>query len=220
MNAFFAPIFVKILTLSLRQKVQEVEEVFSLLSQEMSLFQDWSKLTCKTGCGKCCNKADIEATILEFIPFAYHVYMLRESELWLDRLKAHEDPLCLFFNPSAAGLGSCSQYKHRGLICRLFGFSARTNKYANREFMSCSTIKTEQANGYQITLERVRGGQQVPVMNHYYMRMVGIDPHLSREFFSINEAIRRAIETVMQHYAYREEHGRLETGVSEVGEPG
>jgi uncharacterized protein len=205
--------------LSLRQKVQEVEEVFSLLSKDMSAFQDWSKLSCKTGCGKCCTKADIEATVLEFIPFAYHVYMLRQSEQWLDRLKTHGDDICLFFNPTAAGLGSCSQYKHRGLICRLFGFSARTNKYANREFVSCQTIKTEQADGYQLAFEKVRSGDAIPVMNQYYMRLVGIDPLLAREFFPINEAIRRAVETVLHHYTYQEEEGRA-ADQSETGEKG
>lgn len=204
--------------MSLRQKVQEVEEVFSLLSKEMSVFQDWSKLTCKTGCGKCCTKADIEATVLEFIPFAYHVYMLRQSEVWLDRLTAREDAVCLFFNPSAPGLGSCSQYKHRGLICRLFGFSARTNKYAHREFVSCQTIKTEQPDGYQRTVEKVGAGDTVPIMNQYYMRLVGIDPLLAREFFPVNEAIRRAVETVLHHYSYQEEEGRLRADSSVAGE--
>jgi len=184
----------------------------------MSSFQDWSKLTCKTGCGKCCTKADIEATVLEFIPFAYHIYMLRQSEAWLDRFNAHEDPVCLFFNPSTAGMGSCSQYKHRGLICRLFGFSARTNKYANREFVSCQTIKTEQTDNYQFTVEKVRAGDPVPVMNQYYMRLVGIDPLLAREFFPVNEAIRRAVETVLHHYTYQEEEGRLAADPSGAGE--
>lgn len=175
----------------------------------MSAFQGWSKLTCKIGCGKCCKKADIEATVLEFLPFAYHVYMLRQSEEWLARLKEHEQSVCLFFSPEAAAdLGSCSQYKHRGLICRLFGFSARTNKYATREFVSCQTIKTEQSESYLSTAEKVRSGEPVPVMNQYYMRLLAIDPDLARHFYPINKAIRLAIEVVMHHYAYQEDPER------------
>lgn len=191
------------LTLSLRQKVQEVEETFSLLSQEMSAFQGWSKLTCKTGCGKCCDKPDIEATVLEFLPFAYHVYMLRQSEAWLARINEHQGSLCLFFTGnSVTGSGSCEQYKHRGLICRLFGFSARTNKYARREFVSCQTIKTNQSEDYQVTAEKVRTGEPIPVMNQYYMRLMAIDPDFGRQFYPINTAIKLAIEAVMHHYAY------------------
>jgi Fe-S-cluster containining protein len=200
--------------LSLRQKVQEIEEVFSILDQEMSKFQGWSGLTCKTGCGKCCNKADIEATVLEFLPFAHHLFLANQSEEWLDRLSGrqrevltNESKLCLFFEPTRAGLGSCTQYPYRGLICRLFGFSARTNKYSQKEFFSCQTIKTEQSGAYAQASEKIAKGEFVPVMNHYYMRLHAIDRDLARDFYPINEAIRRAIETVLHYYAYRNQEG-------------
>jgi len=40
-------------------------------------------------------------------------------------------------------------------------------------------------------------------MSEYYMRMHAIDPDLSRDFYPINQAIRKAIEAVLQYYAYR-----------------
>ena len=190
--------------MSIRQKVQEVEEAFFLLSQEMGAFQGWSGLSCKAGCGKCCTKADIEATVLEFLPFAYHVFRLGEAEEWLKRLEEHPDTICLFFKPNQLGSGLCSQYQHRGLICRLFGFSGRTNKYAQREFVTCQTVKTEQSHNYQRAVERVRDGEFIPVMNHHYMRLVAIDPQLARDFYPINKAIKLAIETVLHYYAYRD----------------
>jgi uncharacterized protein len=189
--------------LLLSQKVQAIEEVFSLLDQEMSKFQGWSGLACKIGCGKCCNKPDIEATVLEFLPFALHIYHLNQSVEWLARLEQHPDDLCLFFAPTRATGGACTEYPFRGLICRLFGFSARTNKYAQREFISCQTIKTEQVEAYGQSVQRIAGGEFVPVMNHYYMRLHSIDRDLAQNFYPINEAIKRAIETVLHHYAYR-----------------
>ena len=189
--------------MSLSQKVQAVEEVFLLLDQEISKFQGWSGHACKAGCGKCCNKADIEATVLEFLPFAHFVYRQNQSSEWLTRLEAHEGPLCLFFEPTRAGSGLCSQYPHRGLICRLFGFSARTNKYAQREFVTCEIIRTEQAEAYSETVKTIQNGGSIPVMNQYYMRLHSIDPDLSRDFYPINEAIKRALETVLHYYAYR-----------------
>ena len=193
--------------MSLSQKVQEIEEVFAILDQEMSKFQGWSGLTCKTGCGKCCNKADIEATVLEFLPFAHYLFLLNESGEWLERLSARESKLCLFFEPTRAGLGSCTQYPYRGLICRLFGFSARTNKYSQKEFFSCQTIKTEQSEAYTEAIQKIVKGEFVPVMNHYYMRLLAIDRDLARDFYPINEAIKRAIETVLHYYAYRKQEG-------------
>ena len=187
----------------LSQKVQAIEEVFTLLDQEMSKFQGWSGLACKIGCGKCCNKADIEATVIEFIPFAHYLFLLNQSDAWLERLAAHESKFCLLFEPSRGGSGACTQYPFRGLICRLFGFSARTNKYAQREFVSCQTIKTEQITAFTETSRKVQQGEFVPVMNHYYMRLHAIDRDLARDFYPINEAIKRAIETVLHYYAYK-----------------
>lgn len=195
--------FVEIQTLSLSQKVQAVEEAFSLLSQEMSNFRAWSGLTCKSGCGKCCTKLDIEATVLEFLPFAHHVFLQGQAEDWLEKLKSHPGTICLLFHTNDAGAGWCSQYDHRGLICRLFGFSARLNKYTLKEFITCQTIKTEQADQYAGVVEGIRDGALIPMISHHYMRLHGIDADLARDFYPINEAIKRAIETVLHYYAYR-----------------
>jgi Fe-S-cluster containining protein len=189
--------------LSISQKVQAVEEAFLLLHQEMSDFQGWSGITCKTGCGKCCTKPDIEATVLEFLPFAHHVYLQNQWEEWLIKLKEHADSICVFFSATQVGSGLCTQYAHRGLICRLFGFSARTNKYAKREFVTCQTIKSEQSEKYNAVVEKIGSGSLVPVMNNHYMRLHAIDPNLGLDFYPINEAIKRAIETVLHYYAYR-----------------
>lgn len=175
-----------------------------LLSEETSGFQTWSGIKCKSGCGKCCTKADIEATVLEFLPFALHVFERGEAEQWLARFETHEEDVCLLFQSHKGGSGQCSQYQHRGLICRLFGFSARTTKYGERELVSCQIIKTEQSENYHLTAEKVRAGELVPVMNHYQMRLVGIDPQLARDFYPINKAIKIAIETVLHYYAYRD----------------
>ena len=41
------------------------------------------------------------------------------------------------------------------------------------------------------------------MMNQYYMQLHAIDMDLTRDFYPINEAIKRAIETVLAWYAYR-----------------
>ena len=185
------------------EKVRQVEAVFEHLDRDIAAFQDWSTLHCKWGCGKCCFKPDIEATILEFLPFALHLYQTQQAEPWLARLQESADPLCLILNPTQAGAGLCSQYKHRGLICRLFGYSARTNKYGTKELVTCQIIKTEQGEAYERAKTEIEADGKVPVMNQYYMQLHGIDFELTREFFPINVAIRKAIETVLQYYAYR-----------------
>jgi Fe-S-cluster containining protein len=189
--------------LLLQEKVQEIEGVFALLDQDMKSFQQWSNLGCKFGCGQCCFKADIEATVLEFLPFAYHLCEQNLAYDWLEKIKVNQGPTCAILQPTKPGSGMCSEYAYRGLICRLFGFSARTDKYGKRELVTCQVIKTEQSAAYQTTVDAIGVDASVPVMNQYYMRLHAIDRDLARDFYPINEAIKRAIETVLHYYAYR-----------------
>lgn len=180
-----------------------MEAVFEQLDNEIASFQGWSGLHCKFGCGKCCFKADIEATVLEFLPFAHYLHQNDLAFEWLERLKNSADVTCLILNPTSASQGLCSEYKHRGLICRLFGYSARTNKYAEKELVTCQIIKTEQAAAYQAAQQKISENAAVPVMSQYYMRLHSIDYQMAQDFYPINDAIRKAVETVLQYYAYR-----------------
>lgn len=136
-----------------------------------------------------------------------------EAEQWLQKLEEHPDSLCVLFVPGQMeGSGACSSYPYRGLICRLFGFSSRINKYGYQEFVGCKPIKSEQPAAYSAVVEGVKAGNAVPVLSHHYMRLHSIDPELSRTRYPINEAIRRAIETVLLHFTYR--------GYTDFPEPG
>jgi Fe-S-cluster containining protein len=190
--------------MTMEEKVQAVEQVFEKLDQEISQFQGWSGLHCKWGCGKCCFKPDIEATILEFLPFAYALYHADQAFAWLEKLKQSGGSICLILNPTQSGAGLCTEYKHRGLICRLFGFSARTNKHGKKELVTCEIIKTEQADQYTTAYAQVEKEKEpIPVMHQYYLQLHAIDYALTKDFYPINLAIRKAIETVLAWYAYR-----------------
>jgi len=189
--------------MSVEEKVQAVEAVFEKLDQEIAAFQSWSGLHCGWGCGKCCFKPDIEATILEFLPFAYYLHQHDKAFEWLERLKQSPSSICLILNPTQTSAGLCSEYKHRGLICRLFGYSARTTKYGKPELVTCQIIKTDQAENYSRATAKIEAGEDIPIMSQYYMQLHGIDFELTREFFPINEAIKRAIEVILHYYAYR-----------------
>ena len=190
--------------MNLPEKIQAVEEVFKKLDREIAAFQDASTLHCKLGCGKCCFKPDIEATILEFLPFAHHLFKQGKADEWLERIKSSDSSICHVLNPTQNGAGLCSEYQHRGLICRLFGYSARTNKYGKKELVTCQIIKTEQSGAFQNTELNIEAGLKVPVMNQFYMQLHGIDFELTRDFYPINIAIKHAIETVLHYYSYRE----------------
>jgi Fe-S-cluster containining protein len=185
------------------EKIRAVETLFEKLDQEISTFQGWSGISCASGCGKCCYKPDIEATILELLPFALYLYSENLTSSWIQKANHAETSLCLILSPSRIGGGLCSVYKHRPLICRLFGYSARIDKYGRRELMSCKTIKSEQSENFTKASDLVLQGELVPLMTQYYMQLRGIDFELANEYFPVNEAIKRAIEVILHYYAYR-----------------
>jgi Fe-S-cluster containining protein len=187
----------------LLEKIKAVEQVFETLDKEIATYQSWSGLGCKSGCGRCCFKPDIETTILELLPFALHLYVHDQAFDWLEKIKTSDTTLCIILNPLQGGKGMCSQYNHRGLSCRLFGFSARTDKYGKKELVTCQIIKEENPGPFAAAVQKIEEGAEVSVMNQHYMRLHAIDFDLTREFFPINEAIKRAIEVILHYHAYR-----------------
>src|SRR5258706_15828864 len=144
--------------MTLLEKVAVVEKLFHELDAEITKFQSTSTLHCRWGCGKCCFKPDIEATILEFLPYALHLHRQDRALEWLKKLEETDSSICLILNPAQGGAGLCSEYPHRGLICRLFGYSARTNKYGAKELVTCQVIKTEQSAAFLSAQEKVEAG--------------------------------------------------------------
>jgi uncharacterized protein len=190
---------------NLEEKASAVEVVLKELDTEIQKFQNWSHLHCKFGCGKCCFKPDIEATPLEFLPFAIEKCKTGEAESWLDRLENLDDKqICVILNPTRSGAGLCSEYVHRGLICRLFGYSARTTKYDEKELVTCSIIKTDQQSNYEIAQQKIKLDGEVPLMSDYYLKLHYIDPNLANDFMPINKAIKKALELALQYFAYKE----------------
>ena len=193
---------------TLPQKVNEVKKVYRRLDKEIATFQQSTGLACLSGCGECCKKPDIEATPLEFLPLALEYYDEGIAEKMLEQLESSNDSLCHIFRPFVTNFGGlCSRYPNRGLICRLFGYSARKNKEGKPELVTCKLIKADQSEFYNQAVEDIKTGKKVPVMSDYYSRMASIDPSLI-EFYPINTAAKKAIEVVLHYYAYRKRRVR------------
>lgn len=193
--------------MSINQKVDKVVKLYESLEEEMKTFQQGTGLKCAVGCGKCCFKADIDATVLEFLPLAYNLYQQGLAESWYEKLKAMPaDQFCILLQQTNHNgrSGRCSSYTNRGLICRLFGFSAVFDKYGNRRLSTCHIIKTETPESYKRAESWVQQGKEVPIMRNYHYQLNNIDPRLSQSFYPINKAIRLALEEVMAYYAYRD----------------
>ena len=194
---------------TLPEKVNAVKRVYSRLDKEIEQMQQSSGLHCLSGCGECCKKPDIECTPIEFLPLALELYDEGRAEQVWEELQSKNDSQCYVFRPNITRFGGmCDAYPNRGLICRLFGFTARTNKEGGKELVTCKFIKQEQATAYEQLNRDLKDGKKIPVMSEYYTRMTAIDPTLS-DFHPINKAMQKALEVVMHYYAYRKRRKRL-----------
>jgi hypothetical protein len=190
--------------MSIERRVQLVESLFYQLEQESAQFEQSSGISCVSGCGKCCTYPNVEASPLEFLPWAFHLFLNGEAEKTLLVLKETHSSTCLIYKPlSIIDQGRCGNYKYRGLICRLFGFAANTDKYGSLRLATCKIIKEGQTNNYNSAAEAIAKGLYVPVFTAYYMQLNQIDFHLGNIVLPVNKALKMALEEVLQYYAYR-----------------
>lgn len=199
--------------MAIELKVRQVEELFDGLEREIKTFKSATQLDCRVGCGKCCSNPDIEASPLEFMPWAFHLFLNGKAEEMLAELNNSSITTCHIYRPLALleeYNGSCSNYRYRGLICRLFGYAANRDKYGELRLATCKIIKEDQLENFNNTEEAISKGLYVPIFTDYYMQLSQIDYHLASIILPINKALKMAIEEVLQYYAYRPFPGGLE----------
>ena len=130
--------------MSIESKVRQVEHLFERLDGEISKFQSDTNLHCIAGCGKCCTTPNIDASPLEFLPWAFHLFLNGDAETVLAKLKVKQSSICHIYQPLSlldSNSGSCGDYQYRGLICRLFGYGATKDKYGALRLATCKIIK-------------------------------------------------------------------------------
>ncbi len=199
--------------MAIELKVRLVEELFDRLDTEITDFKSETKLNCLSGCGKCCSKPDIDASPLEFLPWAFHLFLNGKAEETLLELNNSSISTCHIYRPLALleeYNGSCSNYKYRGLICRLFGYAASRDKYGELRLATCKIIKEDQLENFNNTEEAISKGLYVPIFTDYYMQLAQIDYRMGVTLLPINQALKMAIEEVLHYYAYRPFPGGLE----------
>ena len=199
--------------MTIEQKVRQVEEIFHRLDKEITAFKTETSLHCLTGCGQCCSKPNIDASPLEFLPWAFHLFLNGLAEETLLELNNSSISNCHIYRPLSLleeHNGSCNNYHYRGLICRLFGNAASRDKYGKLRLATCKIIKEDQLENFNNTEEAISKGLYVPIFTDYYMQLAQIDYRMGTTLLPINEALKIAIEEVLHYYAYRPFPGGLE----------
>ena len=199
--------------MSIEEKIRQVEVLFDRLEIEIKAFQSETHLHCKAGCGKCCSTPNIDASPLEFLPWAFHLFLNGKAEETLKELSTISTKNCFLYRSLSVleyHKGSCSNYRYRGLICRLFGYGATTDKFGKLRLATCTIIKKEQQENFTKAEVAINKGTSIPIFTHYYMQLAQIDLRMGVNLLPINEALKIAIEEVLHYYAYRPFPGGLE----------
>lgn len=200
-------------TMTIEEKIKEVKKIYRQLDVDIQRYKRETGLKCLRFCGHCCEKPDITAAVLEFLPLAYHLYKENLCEEYLLKLKESEAGdkrtcILLTFPGKRKDAGRCLAYKMRPMVCRLFGFSAVLDKNCRPQLVTCREIKQKYNDIYLKTVHILETAKpvppvDVPIMKNYCMMLYGIDLSLGQKHYPLNTAIRMAIESVLSAFAYR-----------------
>lgn len=193
--------------MNLAEKSQAVLDLFGELDSEVKQFSSEAGLGCVSGCGFCCANPQVPATPQEFLPLAFDLYEKGLAESTLIALEEHsEQEKCIVYRPQSedGSKGFCGNYSKRGMICRLFGASARRDRLGKKELIICKILKVEKAKEYKEATKSINEDMEIPLATGFYTRLKDIDESLCHQH-PINRAISLALELVLRHKFYEEE---------------
>lgn len=179
--------------------LQKILDIYHEMDQETAVFQLATGIRCFPGCGFCCENTRVEATVLECLPLAKEVYCRGEEERI--SLAIHEKTelgnfTCTLYKPDTGipGNGRCSYYKVRPLVCRLFGFARRRNKFGILEFCPCRFMKERSPEIVNRAGVGISHRHDVPVYQDCFMRVASLHPGIGYRLLPLNLAFRGALE--------------------------
>lgn len=194
--------------MNLFEKSQAVEALFGELEEQSKEFHAEAGMGCISGCGFCCSNPEVPASALEFLPLAFDLHEKGLAEELASQLAAEKSKgVCVVYRAQSADLskGFCGNYSKRGLICRVFGASARKNNKTNlKELITCKLLKAERPEAFQEVTARINADLDIPLAPAYYTRLKDVDEALTA-LQPVNEAILLALELVLRYRFYEEE---------------
>lgn len=190
--------------MNLFEKSEAVRKLFQELDEESKQFHAESGMGCISGCGFCCANPEVPASPLEFLPLAFDLFDKGLAEEIANQLAMQDQSgNCIVYRSQKEDVtkGFCGNYANRGLICRLFGSSARRTKYGQKELITCKILKSEKKEAYTLTSSQINMGMEIPMATGMYTRLADVDEYLANQY-PVNQAILMALELVLRFKFY------------------
>ena len=184
---------------------REVLQIFDEIDEKVALMGRETGLHCQVGCGACCRKETVEATVLDFVPLSLRLNREpKELDHWLQLLtqrRKENSQQCIFYSNNSDNrmVGCCSIYSQRPSVCRLFGFAFQRNKYGERQFVSCKTIKSLLPDSGNQIIRFSEAGGELLYFQTYFFKISAIEPGLGFRTMLIDEAFFKALAWVAGH---------------------
>ncbi|WPU67157.1 YkgJ family cysteine cluster protein [Peredibacter starrii] len=188
--------------MNIREFVFNLQKVYEEMGQTFSGYQKSTGLGCLNGCGRCCLNPEIEASVLEMLPFALKIHDEGKTEEWFQKLEISTQEHCLLLvSTGETGQGYCSSYQERPSICRMFGVAGTRDKHQKIALSICKYIKESQPE-----LSRQMNAEQdptTPLIPLWTSKLATLDPELIQKKLPINLAIKGALEKVSLYAQYQ-----------------
>jgi len=186
---------------SFAPKLEQLITLYSELDARTASLRRTTGLDCTPGCGACCDtpSRNIECSDFELLPLAVALWRAGEAEFRLQMASSSspEGP-CLFYDKAGIlAAGRCGAYRLRPLVCRFFGFAAERDKHGAPRLTLCRPLKLQNPALASIAAGMVASGVEVPMIGHYMSELHSIEPAAAARRFPVNDALRRALETVL-----------------------
>ena len=115
----------------------------------------------------------------------------------LARARANLGGWCVFYAPSSAGQGRCTQYAWRPVVCRLFGFSGVRGKRGLELAVCWQLYEAQPATMLQAQQDVEDGRIPMPVFEDLHRRVAVVAGALGQHPQPINTALCLALEHVL-----------------------
>ena len=170
------------------------------IAQTYSRYQNDRKLFCRSGCGQCCLHPGIEASVLEMLPLALHLYDTGLAESTLDALQQHDHDQtgCFFYQATSEDRksGQCGVYPYRPAVCRMFGAAGYRGREGEVLLSVCKVIRADAPEAV-IATEQSLSSETPPMMRNHKAQITQLDYELSKENMPIKQATAVALEKVI-----------------------
>jgi Fe-S-cluster containining protein len=178
--------------MNIRDLAFDLQKVYEEMSEAFGGFQSASGLSCLSGCGGCCKNPEIEASLMEMLPWAVKTYDAGEAETWLERLQSSSQASCVFLVNER-----CTSYHERPSVCRMFGVSGYFDKHHQKTLSICKLIR--EAN--ELKASSV-SAEESPVMAIWFSKVSNLGSVDDNRRLPINKAMIEALKKVLTYYSY------------------